>query len=187
MSRTFAGVLAGLLILGAVGAASAGIPSPDYSQVALSTGGLTTCPSGDGPAFHDITVTAKNATQNPIADIPYSSFFFTVVGGNVTITHVDDVTDPSGEIRFSVVGDETIILLPPNGLTITCQIYTVVLNDSDTLPCNSYDINNDDAVGVQDAQAFVTDYGTTAARSDFNWDGSVGVQDAQQFVTHYGH
>lgn len=184
MSRTFAGVLAGLLVLGAMGMASAGIPDPDLSDVVLGPDpGMATCPAGDGPAYEYITVTAKRADATPIEAIPYNSFFFTVTGGNVVISHVDAETDPQGEIRFDVVGDETIV----GQITVEVQIYTVVLNQSDLLDCNSFDLNEDDQVSLQDFTIFSGDYGGTAQRSDFNWDGAVGLQDFTLFSAHYGH
>jgi hypothetical protein len=180
----FVGVLAGLFVLGIAAGAAAGVPDPDLSTVVLGpAAGMATCPAGDGPAFEYLTVTAKRVDDSPIAGIPYTSIFFTATGGDVSILHVGEETDGNGEIAFTVVGNETII----GDITVEAQIYTVALNDSDTLSCNSFDINEDGTVGVQDATLFVADYGTTAQRSDFNWDGTVGVQDATLFVAHYGH
>jgi hypothetical protein len=188
MSRTLAGVLVGVMVLAVAGVAAAGIPDPDNSSVELGPDlGMCSCPAGDGPAYEYITVTAKRANATPIEGIPYGSFFFVVTGGDVTITHVDDETDANGEIRFDMVADETIIKLDPDFLTVECQIYTVVLNDSDDLEVNSYDINNDGTVGLADFSAFSLDWGTTAKRSDFNWDGTVGLADFSQFSTHWGH
>jgi hypothetical protein len=184
MSRTFAGILVGLLVLGVASVSMAGIPDPDQST--CTTGpdaGMATCPAGDGPSYSQLTVTAKRSNSSPIQGIPGSSFFFTVTGGDVTITEVETETDANGVIHFTVVGDETIV----GDITVEVQIYTVALNDSDIISCNSFDINEDNGVGVQDATLFVADYGTTAQRSDFNWDGGVGVQDATLFVAHYGH
>lgn len=184
MSRAFAGILAGLLVLGAASVSMAGIPDPDASDCVLGPdAGMVTCPAGDAPAYSFVTVTAKRADLSPIQGIPAANFFFLVTGGEVTMTEVGSESDVNGQIQFTVVGDETIV----TDITIEAQIYTVVLNQSDLLSCNSFDINDDDAVGVQDATLFVADYGTTATRSDFNWDGGVGVQDATLFVAHYGH
>ncbi len=184
MSRTFAGILVGLLILGAASASMAGIPDPDNSSVTPgATAGFATCPAGDGPAYQYLTVTALRADLSPIQGIPSTSFFFTITGGNVTVGEVGTETDANGQIQFTLTGDETIV----GDITIEVQIYTVALNDSDTLSCNSFDINEDGTVGVQDATLFVADYGSAAQRSDFNWDGGVGVQDATLFVAHYGH
>lgn len=186
MSRTLAGVLVGLLALMFAGAASAGIPDPDLSFVTLGPdAGMATCPSGDGPAFQYITVTAKRDNGTPISGIPYTSFFFTVTGGDVTITHVDPETSALGEIRFEMVGDETIIGQP--GVTVEATIYTVVLSDSDDLDCNSFDMNNDGGVGLQDFAMFSAAYGSTEWTADFNFDGTVGLQDFAMFSAHYGH
>ncbi len=186
MMRVLAGVL--VVMLAVTATAVAGIPDPDQSSVALSApAGMASCPIGDGPAYQYITVTAQRADSTPIEGIPASSFFFNVTGGNVTITEVDSETDINGQIRFQVVADETIVLLAPSYLTVEAQIYTVVLNDSDNLEVNSFDINEDDAVGLEDFGFFSGDYGTSAKRSDFNWDGTVGLEDFGFFSGHYGH
>ncbi len=191
MARTLAGVLAGLMVLAFAGAASAGIPDPDLSTVVLTAGGLATCPAGDGPVYQYITVTAKRSDASPIQGIPYSSFFFTVTGGDVTLTHVEAETDVNGQIRFSVVGDESVQY--PNTLTIEVQIYTVVLSDSDVLPCNSLDLfplgAPDGAVGGGDFIQFGGDYNDVAPRSNYNWsvDGLCGGADFIIFGNHYNH
>jgi len=184
MARALVGVLAGLLVLAAATMASAGIPDPDLSTVALGPDlGITTCPQGDGPAYQYVTVTAKRSDASPIQGVPFSSFFFYLSGGDLTFTAVDAETDVNGEIRFEVVGDETIM----GDVTITAQIYTVALNDSDIVTCISFDLNDDNQVSLQDFTIFSGDYGTSAARSDFNWDGTVSLQDFTLFSGHYGH
>lgn len=184
MSRTIVGVLAGLLVLVFAGAAYAGIPDPDLSFVTLGPDlGMATCPSGDGPPFQYVTVTAKRDNGTPISGIPYSSFFFTVTGGNVTITNVDPETNALGEIRFEVVGDQAIV----GTITIHVQIYTVVLNDIDYLDCNSFDIDLNGIVNLVDFALFASDYGSTAQRSDFDWNGIVNLVDFALFAAHYGH
>lgn len=187
MSRTFAGILAGLLILGAASVSMAGIPDPDQSDVTMGPdAGMATCPLGDGPAYQYVTVEAKRSDSTPIEGIPSTSFFFTVTGGDVTFSAVQTETDVDGKIEFEVTGDETIVEYT-TGISIEVQIYTVAVNQTDYLLCNSFDINEDGGVGVQDATLFVSDYNGTNARSDFNWDGGVGVQDATLFVAHYNH
>lgn len=186
MSRILAGVLAGCLVLAIAGVAGAGIPDPDASSVALSTGGLSTCPTGDGPAFQYVTVTALRSDLSPIQGVPSSSFFFSVTGGNVTINAVDSETDVAGQIRFSVVGDEAIAY--PNVVTISCQIYTVVLNDSDNLQCNTYDYDLDGDVDPVDFGTFAGDFGAVAPRSDFDWSGgNIDPIDFGSFAGHFGH
>jgi hypothetical protein len=186
MLRILAGVLVGLMVL--VATASAGIPDPDLSWVDVGPDlGMTSCPDGDGPVFEYITVTAHRTDDTPIEGIPSTSFFFTVTGGNVTITAVDAESNASGEIRFDMVADETIELLDPNYLTIECQIYTIVLNDIDYVEVNSVDLNGDGCVGLADFSQFSAVYSTTDPRADYNWDGSVGLADFSVFSQHYGH
>lgn len=195
MSRTLAGVLAGLFLLAVAGGAIAGIPDPDASSctftgVGASFVGLTTCPTLDGPLFEYMLIDAKRADLSPIAGIPSTSFFFTVTGPDVDID-VDPAwnggvpeTDASGQIQFTV---GALADLDEATLTIDVQIYTVALNDTDSMLCNSVDINRDGGVGAQDFTAFVSDYGSAATRSDFAHDGTVGAQDFTLFVAHYGH
>jgi len=191
MARTLAGVLAGLMVLAVAGAASAGIPDPDLSTVVLSAPiGMATCPAGDGPIYQYITVTAKRSDATPIQGIPWTSFFFTVTGGTVTITHVGTETDVNGQIKFTVQADEAIVY--PGPVTIEVQIYTVVLNDSDNLPTNTFDLFpvgvGDGAVGIQDFVKFGQAYNTVAPQADFNWSGGVvGLQDFVLFGQHYNH
>jgi hypothetical protein len=184
------GVLAGLMVIASVGVANAGIPDPDLSNVVLSAGGMATCPQGDGPVYQYITVTAKRADATPIQGIPWSSFFFTVSGGDISITHVDAETDVNGQIRFSVQGDESIQY--PNTVSIEVQIYTVVLNDTDNLPCNTFDLfplgAPDGTVGLSDFIQFGGDYNQVKPRSDYDWSGGpTGLADFIKFGQHYNH
>ena len=192
MSRTLAGVLVGLVVLALAGVAAAGIPDPDNSEVYLGaeTGddvGMCSCPAGDGPTYEYITVEAKRADASPIEGISYGSFFFTVTGGDVTITHVDDETNSVGKIRFDMVADETIIKFDPDFLTVECQIYTVVLNDSDDMEVNSFDIDGNGTVGLSDFGIFASIYLTSDQRGDFDWNGTVGLSDFGMFAAHYLH
>ena len=192
MSRTLAGVLAGCLVLAIATVAGAGIPDADESFVTLDLGGfgLTTCPSGDYAAWGDITVDARNSAGDPISGIPSGNFFFTIVGtgsGNVSISAKsgETETDVNGQIKFEAQGTGTV---PYGGLTITVQIYTVAVNDSDVLTCNTFDYDNDGDVDPVDFGQFAMDFaGGTAQRSDFDWDGDVDPVDFGQFGLHFGH
>ena len=192
MSRTLAGVLAGLFVLAFACGAVAGIPDPDASTVALtdSTGtGMATCPLLDGETYSSVEITAKRTDLSPIEGIPYNSFFFLVTDGDLNFTNRGLAeTNVNGKIWFDVDDAESFV----GDATIEAHIYTVVLSVSELLYCNSYDIDQDagtarGGVGAQDFALFVSDYGTTARRSDFNHDGTVGAQDFALFVSHYGH
>jgi hypothetical protein len=191
MSRTLASVLVGVMVLAVAGVATAGIPDPDNSTVTLAPdAGMCTCPAGDGPPYQYITVEARRADLTPIQGIPSDSFFFTVTGGDVTITcvSVPPETNAAGLIDFEMVGDETIIALAPDPeLEVECQIYTVVLNNSDSIPVNSFDIDGNGQVGLSDFGQFSAMYLTSDARGDFDWNGTVGLSDFGLFSAHYLH
>jgi hypothetical protein len=189
MSRTLAGVLAGCLVLAMATVAGAGIPDADASSVTLDAGGqgLTTCPLGDASAYGYINVTALRSDLTPISGIPSSSFFFTITGtgsGNVSISAFDTETNVGGVCRFEANGDGTVVY---GSLTVECQIYTVVLNDSDLLWCNTYDYDDNGTVNPVDFGTFAGDFGGTAQKSDFDWDGDVDPVDFGSFASHFGH
>jgi hypothetical protein len=189
MSRTLAGVLAGCLVLAMATVAGAGIPDADASYVTMTAGGqgLSTCPAGDGPAYSYITVTALRTDLSPIQGIPSGSFFFTVVGTgseNVSINAFDTETDASGNIRFQAQGDATVVY---GSLAVSVQIYTVVLSDSDTLWCNTFDYDNDGDVDPVDFSSFAGNFGGSNQNSDFDWDGDVDPVDFSTFAGHFGH
>lgn len=184
MARILVGAMAGLLVLAAATMASAGIPDPVASSIDIGPDtGMATCPSGDGPSYSQLTVTAKRSDLTPIQAIPYSSFFFTSSAGDITVTAVEAETDVNGVIHFTVVADETII----DNTTIGVQIYTVVINDTEDVWCNSFDMNGDGSVGLQDFVLFSAQYNGTDPYADFNFDGAVGLQDFVLFSAHYNH
>jgi hypothetical protein len=154
-------ILAGVLVLAMAAVAGAGIPSADESFITMTAGGkgLNTCPAGDATPYSYITVTALRSDLTPIQGIPESDFFFTVTGtgsGNVSINAFDTETNASGQIRFQAQGDGTVLY---TSLTVTVQIYTVVVNDSDLLWVNTYDFDDNGTVNPVDLVTFASDFG----------------------------
>jgi hypothetical protein len=189
MSRTLTGVLASCLVLIMATVAGAGIPDADASSVTLDASGkgLATCPAGDASSYGYISVTALRTDLTPIQGIPSGSFFFTVVGtgsGNVSISAFDTETNVSGICRFEAQGDGTVAY---GSLTVTVQIYTVVLSDSDVLWCNTFDYDDDGDVDPVDFGSFAGQFGGTNENSDFDWDGDVDPVDFGTFAGHFGH
>lgn len=181
MTGTLAIAVVGLLV-----AASSACGQVNDSWVDLGPdAGMVTCPGGDGPVYEYITVHVLDNIGIPIPGVPHGAFFFTVTGGDVTISPVDPETDSNGRIRFSMVGNETIILLAPEFLTIECQIYTVILDDIDYLEVNSFDIAPSGCVDLPDFGMFSSAYLTAAPWADFDWDGTVGLVDFALFSAHY--
>lgn len=188
MLRTLAVVVAGLMVL--AGTAVAGIPDPDLSTVTLGPDqNMVSCPAGDGPTYEYINVNARRADNTPIEAIPSTSFFFTITGGNVTITcaSVPPETDVNGDIQFNMVADETIELLSPSELTVECMIYTIVLNDIDGLQVNTFDLNGNDCVDLADFSMFSSMYLSSDPRGDYDWSGTVDLPDFGMFSAHYLH
>ena len=189
MSRTLTGVLAGCLVLAMATVAGAGIPDAGTSYITMSAGGkgLTTCPAGDGSAYGYITVTALRADLSPIQGIPSSSVSLTVTGtgsGNVSTSAVDSETDLNGNIRFEAQGTATV---PYGSLSISAQIYTVVLTTPSTLWCNTYDLNNDGSVDPLDLSPFASMFVTYDEAGDYNWDGVIDPFDLTKFAAHWNH
>ena len=189
MSRTLAGVLAGCLILSMAAVAGAGIPDADASYITMTSGGkgLTTCPIGDDFPYQYITVTALRADLSPIQGIPSGSFFFTVTGtgsDDVSINAIDTETDVSGNIRFEVQGDAAI---PYGSLTISAQIYTVVLSGTGTLWVNTYDLDGSGGVTPIDLSNFAGKLNTTSEDCDYDWSGLVTPIDLSKWASHYTH
>jgi hypothetical protein len=195
MTKALAGVLAGGFVLAMVAAAGAGIPDATQSYVTLTgdvgsgAKGLVTCPAGDYLPFRFVTVTALTRGAAPIVGIPSGNFFFTATGtggGNVSfnVTSVPPETDINGQIQFEAQGDGTV---PYGSLTITVQIYTVALSDSDILWCNTFDFDNDNDVDPVDFSDFASYFGTTDEHADYDWDGDVDPVDFAEFAGHFGH
>lgn len=172
-----------------VGMAAAGVPDPDQSYVQMDNGGkgLSTCPAGDGGTYQYIHVYALRADGSPIQGIASGNFFFSVSGAGASccsIVAADAETDVNGHIRFEATGTCSI---PYGDLTIGVTIYSVVINDSDTLTCNTVDYDDSGAVDPIDFSAFASDFGTTNESSDFDWNGSVDPIDFSYFAGHFGH
>ena len=172
---------------------------PTQSFVTLTGLGLTTCPAGDGSNYNYVKVTMKNSQGDPIQGIPAGDFDFTVTAApgtgyfgtlSCTFTAVDAETDANGEIRFQVTGDTSIAALSGFGagaITIEAEVQTIALNDSDDLPCCSYDENLDGKVDLGDFSKFAVDFGLNRPRSDYDWDGDVDLSDFGLFAVHFGH
>jgi hypothetical protein len=164
------------------------LPDPEQSYITLyPDGGMASCPAGDGPVFEYITVALRADDLTPIEGVPWTEFFFTVTGGDVTITHVTDATDPVGQIDFDVIADATIISFDPDFLTIECTVLSVVLNDIGELGVNSFDLDESGCVDLVDFGLFTSIYRTADPRGDFNWSGDVGLGDFGMFSAHYLH
>jgi parallel beta-helix repeat protein len=165
---------------------------PVLSSVLLSSGGLVTCPAGDGPAYQYITVMVNDFDDEPIPDVPAEEFLFSVNPTNdtqwygtfgCTFTPIDSETNTNGMIRFEVKGETSII----GNIMIQATVMGYQFQDTDVLSCKSMDYDVNGKVGLGDFVLFGQDYGGTSWRSDFTGDSRVSLSDFVMFAQHYGH
>jgi parallel beta-helix repeat protein len=166
--------------------------SPYLSECRLAGNGLITCPASDGPVYQYMTVIVRNFDGEPIPNIRAEEFIFSIASlGDTyiygplscTFTPADAQINESGEIRFMIQGDTTIV----GYITIQVTVLGISLNDVETLPCKSPDYFADGAVILGDFIIFAQDYGKSVYRSDFTWDGIVNMLDFVMFGQHWGH
>jgi hypothetical protein len=103
---------------------------------------------------------------------------------------VDAETDASGNIRFEVSYTGPIA---HGSITVTVQIYTVVVNDSDALWFNTFDYDLNGEVNPVDFVEFAADFGpgNYDERSDFDWTPGTPPEinpiDFVEFAAHWTH
>jgi parallel beta-helix repeat protein len=163
---------------------------PHRSSVTLtneSIPGLLTCPAGDGSIYRYVKVTCRNITGASLPGIFVEEFRFIPSGcpgaPSCVFTPVDTETNETGDIRFEVETDSSII----GNISIQVKVTGIPLDDIKVLPAKSIDIVSDGTINIADFVIFGQDYGTTHWRSDFNWDGRVSLNDFVMFAQHYGH
>jgi len=168
---------------------------PDYSFVTLThepEGGMTTCPSGDGPAYEYVKVTVRDGSDAPVQGISAGQFSFSITPAagatyygtlSATFSAIDAETDANGEIRFDLVGDTSVT----GDINVEVTVSGIALNDVDVLSTRTFDLFLDGIIDLIDFSRFAEDYSTTAARSDFDWSGYVDLVDFSRFAVHYQH
>jgi chitodextrinase len=173
---------------------------PKSSTVELTdanTKGLTTCPIGDGPEYHFLKITIRNALSQGIPGIPVDAFAFKLTAaagtqyfGTLSCTFIGCVpvistaekicTNKKGEILFRIIGDTTIIgdiIIH----VIVAHTSVQILEDTPLLSCKSFDFNVDGIVDCTDYRLFLY---TDSLQGDFDWDGDVDDMDHKMFLLH---
>jgi len=141
----------------------------------------------------------KDTTGTPIPDIDAADFEFTLSPDvetrwfgmpnldnlSCSFTPVDDATNETGTIRFTIISDTSII----GNITITVTVDGILINDSDVLLCNSVDLNTDGTINLVDVTLFIQIYFNPVYdyRIDYNWDGVLNLSDIALFAQHLGH
>jgi hypothetical protein len=183
--------VAGSMLLGLAGVASAGIPD-DTTSTASSAGGVVLItPGSTGGSIADagatITVTVLDAGSLPVGNFPFQDIYVDDAGDLAIAlcqggSTADANTDVAGVTTISgVIGG--------GGFTLLTQVYISgsPLQGADlTVAMNSPDINGSLVVDLVDFSAFGGDFGSNAFRSDFSFNNVVDLTDFSIFGQSFG-
>ena len=179
-------------------AAQAGDPDPDNSyaewrDTAGGSGKPLICPSGDGSY---VFVILRDSGGLPVIGRYVTLDTAPVYGCSACRDTIlcEGYTDSSGEVIFVIRNG-----WDRSGNTSCCDIWSAVHSNEveirfidsgahdDVRKTVSVDLNGDCDVNDDDETIFLSDYGSSACRSDFDADGWVGMGDWVVFSGHYGH
>jgi hypothetical protein len=182
--------VAGSLLLGLTGVASAGIPDEVQSSAVSAGGVVLITPAGTGgtlaAAGATITVTVLDAGGLPVANFPFQDIYLGHPGDN-SIKLCQGGSTASA--NTNAAGVTTIAgVISGGGYSTTTQVYingTPLAQAPLAVGLNSPDITGDLQVTLPDFSAFGTDYNTNAFRSDLVYDGVVSLPDFSRFGQTY--
>jgi len=162
--------------------------SPDGSGMALDDAWSL----GEDPTSAEITVTIRDADNNPVVGYPAALLSLATEAGGLTVcdrgARPDGPTDASGQTTFRAPlraggysdysgGERTLVVIDGAPLVgYELEVYF-----------HSPDINGDLYVDCHDLEILTQDVGTAALRSDFAYNGTVDLADVEVFSQHYGH
>lgn len=183
--------VAGAMVLGLAGVASAGIPDETQSTATSAGGVVLITPASTGGAIADagatITVTVLDAGGFPVANYPFQDIYVDDPGnGSIVLCQggsvADADTDNNGVTTISgIIGG--------GGQNQTTQVYingTPLAGTPLAVGFNSPDIVADLSVDISDFSSFGLDFGTTAFQSDLVYDNSVDIADFSVFGLSFG-
>ena len=186
--------VAGTMVLGLAGLASAGVPDPTLSSAsAAGSGTVLVTPGGTSDTLADkgvtVTVNVVDNTGTPIAGYPFQDVYLDDAGtGEISLCQggsvADGNTDASGVTTISgaIAGGG----FTQNGM----QVYLagVAIGSALSIDVNSCDINGDLQINLTDVGSFSSDFtsGVYAFRSDFQFDGIVNLGDIGLFAQKLG-
>lgn len=176
--------IAGSMLLGLAGLASAGVPDAGLStSSAAGTGTLLITPAGNGNTLGAIgavvTVTVVDNTGTPIAGYPFQDIYLDDAGtAEIALCQGGSVAD----FNTNAAGVTTISGgISGGGFTQSgLQVYLagVAIGAALGINANSPDINGDLVVNLADIGSFAADFtGSYAFRSDFDANGSINLGD----------
>ena len=182
--------VAGAMVLGLAGVASAGIPDENQSSAASAGGTVLITPASTGGSIADagatITLTVLDAGGLPVPNFPFQDMWLGHNGDNAIALCQGGST---ADLNTNAAGVTTISgVIGGGGYSLTTQVYingTPLTQAPLAVALNSPDINGDLIVEIADFSAFGTDFGTTAFRSDLVFDGVVDLADFSRFGQTY--
>jgi hypothetical protein len=183
--------VAGSMLLGLAGAASAGIPD-DVESTATSAGGVVLITPGStggsiANAGATITVTLLDAGLLPVANFPFQDIYLDDPGDfSIALCQGGSTADANTDaLGVTTIGG----IIAGGGFSLTTQVYisgTPLVGAALLVGLNSPDINGSLVVDLVDFAAFGNDFGTTEFRSDFAFDGVVDLTDFSRFGQTFG-
>ena len=186
--------VAGAMVLGLAGVASAGIPDEGQSSAASAGGTVLITPASTGGSIADagatINVTVLDAGGLPVPNFPFQDIWLGHNGNNAIAlcqggSTADLNTNAAG---FTTIGG----VIGGGGFSLTTQVYingtpltqaplNVALNSPDIILTGDSFL----VVEIADFGAFGQDFGSTAFRSDLVFDGVVDLADFSRFGQSY--
>ena len=183
--------VAGAMVLGLAGVASAGIPDETLSTAATAGGTVLITPASTGGSIADagatVTVTLLDAGGLPVPNFPFQDIWVGHPGANeIALCQGGSVaaanTNASGVTTITGV-------VSGGGWATTSQVYingTPLAQAPLAVGMNSPDINGDLNVNLNDFSAFGVDFNTAAFRSDYVFNGLVDLADYSRFGQTFG-
>jgi hypothetical protein len=182
--------VAGAMVLGLAGVASAGIPDENNSSAVSAGGTVLITPASTGGSIADagatITVTILDAGGLPVPNFPFQDVYLSHNGDNaVALCQGGSAADANTNAQgVTTIGG----VIGGGGFSLTTQVYingTPLAQAPLAVAVNSPDITGDLVVEIADFSGFGQDFGTTAFRSDFVFDGVVDLADFSRFGQSY--
>jgi len=182
--------VAGAMVLGMAGFASAGIPDENTSSAVSAGGTVLITPASTGGSIADagatVTVTVQDAGGLPVPNFPFQDIWLGHNGDNAIALCQGGST---ADVNTNAAGVTTISgVIGGGGFSLTTQVYingTPLTQAPIAVALNSPDITGDLVVEIADFSAFGQDFGTTAFRSDLVFDGTVDLADFSRFGQTY--
>lgn len=187
--------VAGTMLLGLAGFATAGVPDDTQSTASVATAGATVLitPAGAGETLASkgatVSVVVADVNGDPIAGYPFQDIYLDdFVAGEISLCQggsvADGNTNASGETTISgaIAGGG----FTQNGM----QVYlagTALAGAALDINIVSCDINGDLKVDLGDIGDFAIDFnGSYQFRSDFIFDGTINLADVGELAIHNG-